>query len=176
MVAKIPKGHPLRVLFAGLVEQVFMAELGICDVRLTDYLGELLADFVHMDAIYRFRTVDGEVIRDVSRAELEAHLGPDVSGKARARIIHRHIGDFTLFWAGVYPESLSARRCGVSRLHEYLLQGRRSYGIASELSDEHQDPPGGLLRQLSEEIECCAHGLHLVRMGWEQLNSKYHMS
>lgn len=102
MVSRITSRHPLRRLFRGLVEQVFMAELGVCDTRLTDYLSALLGDFVHVDAIYRLRTVDGEVIREVSRAEAEAYLGPEVDGTCRTRLINRYIGDFTLFWTGVY--------------------------------------------------------------------------
>ena len=169
MVSKIPQSHPLRRLFGGLVEQVFMTEMGICDTRLTDYLGALLSNFVHIDAIFRLRTVDGELIREVSRAEAEAYLGPEVDGTLRRWMINRHIGDFTLFWTGVYPEGLRCRSGGVDRLHEYLLQGRRSYGIASELSTEQVQPPAALLRKLSDEFEACMHGLHLVREGWQQL-------
>lgn len=166
MVPKIAEGHPLRRLFRGLVEQAFMSQMGVCDTHLTDYLSAMLCDFVHVDDIFRLRTVDGDVIREVSRAEADAYLGPDVQGTLRARMVNRHIGDFTLFWVGVYPESLRARISGVDRLHEYVLQGRRSYGIASELSDAGGDPSAALLRRLSDEFECCAHGLRLVREGW----------
>jgi hypothetical protein len=170
MVSKISPSHPLRRLFGGLVEQVFMIEMGICDTRLTDYLSAMLGDFVHVDAIFRLRSVDGEVIREVSRAEAEAYLGPEIDGTMRTRLINRYIGDFTLFWTGVYPESLRRRGAGVDRLREYLLQGRRSYGIASELSGAQTEPPAALLRKLSDEFESCVHGLHLVREGWQRLD------
>jgi hypothetical protein len=169
MVSNIAKGHALRKLFDGLVEQAFMMEMGICDTRLTDYLSTMLSGFVHVDAIYRLRTVDGEVIREVSQAEADAYLGPGIGGTVRRRVINRYIGDFTLFWAGVYPESLRPRCAGVDRLHEYVLRGRRSYGIASELSCEDAEPPATLLRKLSQEFESCVYGLRLVREGWEQL-------
>ena len=170
MVSNISPGHPLRRLFGGLVEQVFMIEMGICDTQLTDYLGAMLGDFVHVDAIFRLHTVDGGVIREVSQAEAEAYLGPEIDGTLRTRLINRYIGDFTLFWTGVYPESLRGRGAGVDRLHEYLLQGRRSYGIASELSGARTEPPATLLRKLSDEFECCVHGLRLVRAGWERIH------
>jgi len=170
MVSRIARGHALRRLFDGLVEQVFMIEMGICDTRLTGYLSALLNDFVHIDVIYRLHTVDGEVIREVSQAEADAYLGPEIDDTARTRLVNRYIGDFTLFWTGVYPESLRPRCAGVDRLREYLLRGRRSYGIASELSGEHAKPPAALLRRLSDEFESCVHGLHLVREGWEQLD------
>jgi hypothetical protein len=170
MVPKIGKDHPLRRMFDGLVEQVFMTKIGICDPRLTEYLGALLSGFIHVDEIFCLRTVDGEVIREISRAEADACLGPEIDGTLRRRLINRYIGDFTLFWTGVYPESLRPRHSGVDRLHEYLLQGRRSYGIASELSTEQAEPSATLLHKLSEEFESCVHGLHLVRAGWRELD------
>lgn len=171
MVPKVPKQHPLRRLFDGMVEQVFMSEIGICNPRLTDYLGEMLSEFVHVDQIFRMRSVDGSAICELSRIEADSCLGPNVAEQERRRLINRYIGDFTLFWVGVYPESLRPRLAGCDRMAEFLMQGKRSYGIAGELSSESSDPPGGLLRQLSLEFEHCVHGLQLVRRGWGQLPS-----
>ncbi len=162
--------HPLRKLFGGLVEQVFNVDIGICDPPLTDYLGELLADFVHVDRIYRLRTVNDEVIREISRMEADADLGPDIDKTHRRRLLNKYIGDFTLFWTGVYPENLRpSRKGGVDRLGAYLLQGKRSYGIAGELTGAYDQPPAAVLQHLSEQFECCMHGLHLVRTGWERM-------
>lgn len=158
------RDHPLRKLFDGAVEHVFMVDLGICDPRLSAYVGDILAEFVHMDHIFRMHTVDGQTIREVSRLEAEAYLGPHVNATTRTRVINRYIGDFTLFWAGVYPESLRGR--GANRLGEYLLQGKRSYGIAGELSDGETHPPAEILRRLSDEFEACVHGLRRVRESW----------
>ena len=165
----IERDHPLRRLFQGLVDQVFTCELGLCNPRLTDYLGDLLADFVHVDRIHRLHGVDGEVIREVSRMEADARLGETADDCIRRRLINRYIGDYTLFWAGVYPEALRPRRAVVDRLREYVLQGKRSYGTASELSEPQTPPPAELLRELSAEFEACVHGLQRVREGWRQL-------
>lgn len=170
MIPKLHPGHPLRSLFGGLVEQVFSVDIGICDPPLTDYLGDLLAEFVHIDRIYRLRTITNEVIRDVSRMEAEADLGPEVADTMRRRLINRYIGDFTLFWAGVYPEQLRPRRQGgIDRLRPYVTQGKRSYGIASELTRPDENPPAAILQNLSEQFECCMHGLQMVRANWERL-------
>ncbi len=165
---RIPPDHPLRRLFDGLVEQTFMVDLGICDTQLTHYLAEMLADFVHADQIFRMRTVSGDTIYEVSRVETDACLGPSVDHAARHRLLNRYIGDFTLFWTGVYPESLRRTRPHGDRLQEYFLRGKRSYAIASELTGPEGRPPAALLRQLSREFECCAHGLQLVRSQWER--------
>lgn len=168
----ITPGHPLRTLFAGLVEQVFMSDLGVCEPKLTAYLTGLLADFVHMDAIYRLRDVDRQVIRDLSRMEAEADLGDLPEGTARRRVVNQYIGDFTLFWTGVYPEQLRARRTSaVDELVPYLQVGKRSYGIASELTGPGDEPAADVLQQLSEHFELCVHGLHLIRANWEQLGA-----
>lgn len=161
--------HSLHRLFSGLVEQVFFVEIGLCEPRLTEYLAGLLAEFVHVDDIFRLRSVDHEAIRELSRIEAEADLGPDVDEATRRRLIHKYIGDFTLFWTGVYPETLRARRASsVDQLHVYLASGKRSYGIASELTRTNQEPDADTLLQLSEQFEHCVRGLRLVRAGWEE--------
>jgi hypothetical protein len=162
---------PLRKLFAGLVEQAFMVEIGICDPALTDYLGDMLTDFIHVDRIYRLRTLDHQIIREISRMEADAALGGEVNETHRRRLVNKYIGDFTLFWSGVYPESLRRPRvAGVDPLDVYLRQGKRSYGIAGELTAAEDQPPAAVLQQLSEQFEYCVHGLRLVRAGWERLN------
>jgi hypothetical protein len=155
-----------------LVEQVFHADVGICDPRLTDYLSQMLTEFVHADDVFRVKTLDGDTIRDVSQMRADAYLGPDVAEKTRRRVVNRYIGDFTLFWTGIYPEHLQSKRRKGDQLTRYLVEGKRSYGIASELSDSHEEPPGELLNELAEQFESCVHGLHLVRVGWEQLSEQ----
>lgn len=167
MLSRFDRNQPLRKLFGGFVDDVFHAQLGVCNPRLTEYLGDMLMEFVHVDVIYRFHAVDGEQIREISRIEADAYLGPHAKPSERTRVINRYIGDFTLFWTGVYPEVL--RRRNTDRLHEYVLRGKRSYGVASELSTPDSEPSPELLRQLSNEFECCVHGLHLVREGWRQM-------
>ncbi|MCG3129262.1 MAG: hypothetical protein CHACPFDD_04183 [Phycisphaerae bacterium] len=160
--------QPIRALFGGVVQQVFMVDVGLCDPGVTDYLSDMLADFLHVDRIYRLHTVTGEPIREIQRMHSDAYLGPDIEPAARNRLIHKYIGDFALFWAGVFPEQLT-RRHGPDLLREYLLRGKRSYHIASELSRPDTHPPSDLLRNLGEHFEFCVHGLHLVRDNLHQI-------
>ncbi|MGE3181548.1 MAG: hypothetical protein AB7N71_07955 [Phycisphaerae bacterium] len=172
MVDRIDKNHSLEDLFGGLVEQVFMAEIGICDPTLTSYLTNLLIDFVHTDKIYRLQTADGEALRDLAAIEAGVVLPEKCDGTERTRLINRYVGDFALFWTGVYPETLRPRRRhGADRLREYMLRGKQSYSIASELTLGSTKPPGELLAHLSEQFECCVHGLHRVRESWEELGN-----
>ena len=104
--------HPLRRLFAGYTEQTFINMLGVGDPRLIDYLSELLARFVHLDAVYRLRNTQGRRLEEVAEMMIEAEAMP-AEGRTR-REVHRHIGDFTLFWTGVYPEALRRLRSALS--------------------------------------------------------------
>lgn len=165
-----PPEHPLRRLFAGLTEQTFLDLLGIGDPALTDYLSALLSRFIHAGAIYRLRNAQGKTLEEVADMMLEAEAMP-ANGRTR-REVYRHIGDFTLFWTGVYPEALHRFRSVVRKDHfiDYTQQGKRSYLIASTFQDEPYADEAPVLRRLSDEFELCAYGLNHVRREWERRN------
>jgi hypothetical protein len=159
-------------MFAGLTEQTFISTLGVADPRLTDYLSELLSRFVHMDAIYRLCNAQGKRLEEVAEMMIEAESMPP-EGRTR-RELYRHIGDFTLFWTGVYPEALNRLRSLLSKDHfiDYCSQGKRSYYIASTFEEPPYEEEAPVLRRLSEEFELCAYGLHETRLQWERLRGK----
>jgi hypothetical protein len=163
-----PPEHPLRRLFAGLTEHTFQSALGVADPGLTDYLSLLLSRFLHVDAIYRLRDGLGRRLEEVAEMIAEAEQLPG-EGRTR-REFYRHIGDFTLFWTGVYPEMLRRLRSLLSKDHfiDYCEQGKRSYYIASTFDDLPYRDEAPVLRRLSQEFELCAYGLHQVRREWER--------
>ena len=167
----ISEEHALRRLFRGLIDNVFCAEIGVCDPDLTNYIADLLVSFVHVDALHAVRGSDGARLSDLG-AMLDAVTGLDTQAVRGDRLrMHRHVGDFTLFWSGVYPECLRRRRLGLvgrDRLLDYVAQGKRSYEIASQLAGEDTAPSALLLSRLSAEFEFCCHGLGLVRREWEE--------
>lgn len=156
--------HPLRRYFSGLTEHAFVDSLGVADPRLIDYLSLLLARFVHIRDI---RLQAGRTLEQVADMLLEAAALP--TGRT-CREVHRHIGDFTLFWTGVYPEALKRLRSILSKDHfiDYCEQGKRSYWIASTYDDDAFADEAPVLRRLSEQFELCAWGLSQVRKEWEQ--------
>jgi hypothetical protein len=170
-VKPLGEHHPLRRFFRGLVENVFAAELGLCNPTLADYLADLLTGFIHIDRLRAIRDAEGkplDQIADMLALVVRAEQG-ETPGANRTCTIYRHIGDFSLFWTGVYPESLRRRRAlpTKDRLLDYVQQGKRSYALASELTREDSIPPPRLLRHLSEHFEACVHGLGRVRTEWE---------
>jgi hypothetical protein len=160
--------HPLRRLFAGYTEHTFINRLGVGDPRLIDYLAELLSRFVHMNAIYRLCNAQGRRLEEVAEMVIEAE-GMPPEGRTR-REVHRHIGDFTLFWTGVYPEAVNRLRSSLSKdsFLDYCAQGKRSYYIASTFEDDVYRAEVPVLRRLSEDFELCAYGLTQVRREWER--------
>ena len=151
--------------FAGLSEYIFQSRLGVADVQLVDYLSDLMLRFVRTDALHRVRRSSGkpatEVIQMMSEADKRI-------GLAR-REVHRHIGDFTLFWTGMYPESLRRLRPAKSAdgFLDYCSQGKRAYRIAAQIEGGDGPPPCELLLRLSDQFELCAYGLREVRREWE---------
>ncbi|MFQ5415264.1 MAG: hypothetical protein ACE5E6_12475 [Phycisphaerae bacterium] len=156
--------HPLRRLFAALVEDAFCSQVGMCDPKLTDYLADLLVNFTHVERLDVLRNVHGQPLDAIAArlAMLDDDEATDATGRERA--LYRHIGDYALFWAGVYPEQLKRHRLRDDDvLLDYVKQGRRSYAIASELTADGARPPARLFLHLSEDFESCLHGLGLVR-------------
>lgn len=168
-MAQIQPEHPLRRLFAGLAEHTFLQRLGIGDPQLIEYLSLLLSRFIHMDAIYRLANSRGRRLEEVADMLLEAESLPR-EGCTR-REVYRHIGDFTLFWTGVYPEALKRLRSVLVKDHfiDYCEQGKRSYYIASTFAHDPYQDEAPVLRRLSQEFELCAYGLNHVRHEWERL-------
>lgn len=160
----IPESHPLYRLFRGLTEYAFMKELGIGDPRLVGYVADLLAAFVPSQAVWRLRDPQGRQLTQVTEMLAEA----EVADIERRRECHRHVGDFTLFWTGVYPEALAKmQRKGLAdALISYQQHGKRSYYLASTLSAGSDQR--SVFRRLSDQFELCAFGLSCVRKEWER--------
>ncbi len=163
---KPSEDHPLRRTFAGLAEHAFFSRVGIADPVLTDYISTLLARFVHFDDIYRLRGSDGRPLTELVEMVLEAEQLPE--GRTR-REYYRHIGDFALFWTGVYPEAIDRIHTRHRKDHfiDYTVQGKRGYWITSQMDEEDHRDEAELFRRLSERFELCALGLREVRREWE---------
>ena len=162
-MAQFPPRSLLRRYFAGLTEQTFLASLGVVDPALVDYLSEMLCRFIRMDEVYRFRGADGRPLEEVADMILAAE-GLPAEGRTR-REIHRHVGDFTLFWTGLYPDLLKRMRPRARHdfFVDYCAQGKRSYRIAGSFEEAPFREEAPVLRRLSDEFELCAFGLSKVR-------------
>ena len=159
--------EPLKQLFAGLTEYTFQVDLGIADPPLIDYLSDLLVRFVRVDTIFGIRNSQGQRLEQVADMLIEAGQRTD----RPQREIHRHIGDFTLFYVGVFPEAIEKQKSLQAKdsLLDYCQQGKRAYHKASELTDQEHLSEACLLERLSAEFELCSVGLARIRKEWQQI-------
>lgn len=168
---EISKDHPLAQLFRSLVEQVFFTSMRLPDAQVLSYLSDLLLRFTHLDHLYALRDLNGRPLEEVADMLYYADVRLGASSFYQEREVHRHIGDFTLFWTGVYPEALPRLRHSLRKDHllDYVKQGRHSYYIVSlfDIGEWRAEAP--LFRKLSDYFEICMQGLHQVRQAWEQL-------
>jgi len=164
-----PPGHPLQRLFAGITEHAFLTTIGVADPPLIDYLSHLLSRFVHADSVYRLRNSSGQKLSELTEMVIEAEKLP-AEGRTR-REYHRHIGDFALFWAGLYPEAVNRMQHLPVKDHcvNFKVLGKRSYYIASTFDGDAFRDESPILRRLSEQFDLCAYGLREVRREWEEL-------
>lgn len=167
MEARISENHPLRRLFGALTERRFLETLGWPDQNVTGYLSNLLVEFTHTDRLYKIRNQRGKRLDTVVELLYESEVLLDAQSLDREQDVHRHIGDFTLFMAGLFPEYLKRLKSASMIYHQdflvdYVKTGKRSYGIVArcEISSSDQSP---LFRKLSDNFELCVAGLGFVR-------------
>jgi hypothetical protein len=161
-------GAELKSFFGQAVETAMRRRMGLSEHAILDYLADLLAQFALSDNLYRIRAMDGRRLTEVAHMLVEGDVRLNATSFAREREVHRHIGDFTLFWTGLFPESVPRLKSGTQDLLiDYVRQGKESYYIVStfELGRYRDEAP--LFKQLSDQFETFVEGLHLVRQQWD---------
>jgi len=90
----------------------------------------------------------------------------------REREIRRHIGDFTLFFTGMFPESLRYRRRNplcLDHFVDYLKAGKESYMIVAQYSWGSYAKVATLFKKLAANFDLCAVGLNFVKEGLDRM-------
>jgi len=159
--------HPLEPFFHQAVRNSYEGKLGLHDADVTAYVARLLCEFAESDHLYKLRDEMGRPVAELRRM-FEA--ADPVNGSAPSfdaeRSMRKHIGDYSLFVAGMYPEAVKswrARRHQHPSLEELISAGKESYYIVSQFNlfeYEHEAP---LFARLSDMFERCIFGLTMVR-------------
>ncbi len=163
----ISAGHPLRILFNNLVARRFYD-----DAQVAGYVAGLLTDFVHVNNLYRIRNARGKRLEEVGEMLIESN--PLLEGQSfeREREVRKHIGDFTLFLTGLFPEyvaSLPRRGLRLDSFVDYVKAGKESYRVVSAFDQFEYRREAPLFRRLAETFELRVHGLNLVKQDLEQM-------
>jgi hypothetical protein len=167
--------HPLSAFFTELVESNFRRHLEMRDESVTDYVSALLFDFTRADHVYKIRDARGRAIEDVGEMLLESDPLGRAENFEREREVRKHVGDFTLFFSGMFPESIRnwrLRRYHVGSFVDYMKAGKESYQVVAAFNQFEYRPVAPLFRKLEERFEECVYGLHLVK---QQIESKQSM-
>jgi hypothetical protein len=166
----VSQDHPLRRLFAGLVAKEFFA-----DREINAYVTDLLVDFVHVDHLYRIRNSRGKRLEEVGEMLLESNPLLEAPSFEREREVRKHIGDYTLFLTGMFPEFVAAlprRGLRLDTLIDYVKAGKESYRIVGAFDQFEYRDVAPLFRRLAEHFEFCVHGLNLVKHDLEVLRER----
>jgi hypothetical protein len=172
--------HPLRKLFRKALDFGFRVNPAE-KAGVEEYIEEqILCEFIHADNLYRIKDAAGKPLEDIADMLAEGDIRLNARSFSREFQVHKHIGDYTLFMLGMFPMAL-ARRMGKefilgrlvipgSSLYEhYLLQGQRSYSLASEFTDRE------LFLELSTNFFLYRNVLEIVRIFLEMAKNKEYL-
>jgi hypothetical protein len=163
----IPESHPLQQLFLEMVGRHYAQEIGLRNPELVAYVAHLLAEFCDADQLFRIRDAAGRRLDDLGEMLLESNpvFGPAPSFD-RERQVRKHIGDYTLFFTGMFPESINRLRLRRDRIENFvhwMKAGKESYYIVSKFEYFEYAKVAPLFASLSEHFEQCVYGLNQVK-------------
>lgn len=156
MDQRIDQSHPLFLYVHGFVRgQVRQHITSSGSPAVEDYLTSLLLDFLRTDRLFSIRDNEGRPVCSVIEMLAEADIRLNAASFDREREVHKHVGDFILFWSGVSPVALnrvraeSGRDVGCS----YLRQGQESYYVVSTFDHAPYDQDAPVFRDMSDIYE-----------------------
>jgi len=160
----IGEEHPIRGYFAAEIHNALF-QVGLSEQDVEAYLSHMLVTFLHRDGIYAIRNAAGERLEAVVDMIAEGDIRINASSFDRERQVHKHIGDFLLFWSGLFPESLKQIKQPTSKdaAVEVIRQGQMSYYLASTFEHDPYGVEAPVLRKLSDGFEKYQKGLSAVR-------------
>lgn len=163
----IPDDHPLEKLFIELVGRHYAEEIGIRDNEVISYVAHLLTEFCDAEELFKVRNAAGKPLTDVGEMLMESNpvFGPAPSFD-RERQVRKHIGDYTLFFTGMFPESINhlhLRRNRLENFIDWMQAGKESYFIVSKFDSFEYTKVAPLFQRLSNHFEQCVYGLNCVK-------------
>ena len=167
----IPESSPLQVFFKEVVERNY-GEVGLRNSEVHAYVANLLAEFCETETLYKIKNADGRPLCDLGEMMLESDpiYGPAPSFD-RERQVRKHIGDYALFFSGMFPQGLNhyrLRRTRMEDLIDFVKAGKESYYIVSKFEHFEYAKVAPLFRKMSQEFERLVYGLNQVKNELEE--------
>jgi hypothetical protein len=138
-------------------------------------VGDLLIDFVHVENLYLIRNCRSKRLEDVGEMLVESNPLLEAKSFEREREVRKHIGDYTLFLTGMFPEyvaTLPRRSLRLDSLIDYVRAGKESYRIVGAFDQFEYRDVAPLFRRLGEQLEYCVHRLKRVKSDLESLREE----
>ena len=168
----VSESNPLHQFFTVVVEHNY-DEVGVRSAEVQTYVATLLSEFCEVENLYKIKNADGRRLSDVGEMLLESD---PVYGSAtsfdRERQVRKHIGDYALFFSGMFPESLNGARLRRSRMDsliDFVRAGKESYYIVSKFEHFEYAKVAPLFRRMSAEFEQLVYGLNQVKNELEEM-------
>ena len=165
----------LKGMFAEIIQRNFEESVHLADHQVMDYVADLLIRFSRTEELYRIRDARGRALEDVGEMLMASNPLLDAPSFDAEREVRKHIGDFTLFFAGLFPEAVNhwrLRRARLDAFLDYIQTGKESYYIVSEFNQFEYKSSAPLFKKLSEEFESCVFGLNLVKRDFERMRQE----
>jgi hypothetical protein len=158
-------GHGLHGLFAEVVHDAFISSLGQSDEEIEIYLAGLLNRFIHTDQIFSIKDARGRPIVSITEMLSEGDVLLNANSFEREREVHRHIGDFILFWSGIFPDFLTKMRFSIAgdMIVNLPKQAQESYHVVSLFELPPHDTEAPKFRKLSSHFTEYQYALQQVR-------------
>jgi len=169
----IGESHPLQKFFLELVGRHYAEEIGLRDPQIVNYVAQLLAEFCDVEQLCKIRTATGRPLTDLGEMLMESNpvYGPAPSFD-RERQVRKHIGDYTLFFTGMFPESINHLRLRNNRVEhfiDWMKAGKESYYIVSKFEFFEYTNVAPLFASLSSHFEQCVYGLNRVKNDLQEM-------
>jgi hypothetical protein len=150
---------PSAALFIYVGVRHALRRVGLDDRELSDYLSALLLEFGARDRALRIAPADDQVYRYVSDIVADLEL---VADARRAFLLRAHLGNFSLWLSGVFPDYIAARRVrhGGPDLSYYEEMGARGFRMASDHHLAREWDLTGVYHRAAESFERLRVGLN----------------
>lgn len=163
----VQESHPLQQFFMEVVGRNYAQDIGLRNPVLIGYVAHLLTEFCEAEQLFKIRDTANRPLSDVGEMLMESDpvYGPAPSFD-RERQVRKHIGDYTLFFTGMFPESINHLRLRRERMEnfvDWMKAGKESYYIVSKFEHFEYAKVAPLFAQLSDQFEECVFGLNRVK-------------
>ncbi|HLJ86745.1 MAG TPA: hypothetical protein VKZ53_07965 [Candidatus Angelobacter sp.] len=168
----VAESDPLQRLFKELVDRNY-DEVGVRSFEVKSYVANMLSEFCECANLYKIKNAEGRPLRDLGEMLMVADpvFGPAPSFD-RERQVRKHIGDYALFFSGMFPESINHARLRKARLEslfDFVKTGKESYYIVSKFEHFEYAKVAPLFRMMSQEFEHLVYGLNQVKNDLEEM-------